>query len=69
MHLFKIRTNVTNQMFTKAGTGLFSDGQGIKVVKVVKVFKVVKVAQVANVVQMFTKAGTGLSSDGQGWTC
>ena len=27
MHLFKIRTNVTDQMFTKTGTGLSSDGQ------------------------------------------
>ena len=26
VHLFKTRTNVTDQMFTKAGTGLSSDG-------------------------------------------
>ena len=28
VHLFKTRTNVTDQRFTKAGTGLSSDGQG-----------------------------------------
>ena len=28
MHLFKTRTNVTDQMFTKTGTGLSSDGPG-----------------------------------------